>query len=898
MTVLLVIYDKVMLVIEECVSSKNELFTKDSANLEGCPMANGSEFQNQDAQPEKAPENHAIDGLRMTPFKIALIFAVAGILWIGFTDLLVSRYFGEDTLLAQSLKGGLFVVATTTLVYWLARRAYLEVNCKYAEKQHKETQNLLEKTLACLGDAVFLINPTDRTILQCNPAAERLFGYASEEMVGRNTLFLYEQPKDYENFGHDSEIVLDLGETFRGEFHMQTKDGTLIQTEHTITAINEELGWRDGVISIVHDITERKKAIEASRESEAYYRTLVETIPDLVWLKDTQGVYLGCNRVFERLFGAKEEEIIGKTDYDFIDGGQADSFRENDRRALEIGGPSINEEWLTFAEGGYSGHFETIKTPMRNAKGEIVGILGVARDITARKEADNSLRQSEEKFRALFEYSPEAVFLTTTDGRIEAANPAACNMFGWSEQEFPKMTRSSVLDKDDPRLAKGLEERRRTGLVRNLELTAISKDGTHFPVEVDSVIFSQDGKQSFVIMRDIRRRKQEEQARLELERQLHQAQKIESIGQLAGGVAHDFNNMLGVILGHAEMALMKADPSSPLISDLEEIGTAANRSADLTRQLLTFARKQVIAPKVLDLNEVVAGTLKMLQRLIGENIQLSWIPAANLWPVKIDPSQLDQILANLCVNARDAIAGIGKISIKTENRTIDKSTTSALPYDVVPGDYVRLSVSDDGCGMDKQVQAHIFEPFYTTKEVGSGTGLGLATVYGAVKQNHGFLTVYSEPGLGAVFNIYLPRTSNAVEAKQEAVEKPILRGTETVLLVEDDEMVLRMVTTMLEESGYTVLSAATTKLAQSFAREHSGPIHLLISDMIMPAMNGRELSIRLQALRPEMKVLFLSGYTAEIITKQGVIKDGAHFLQKPFSLEALTAKVRQVLDDH
>ncbi len=400
------------------------------------------------------------------------------------------------------------------------------------------------------------------------------------------------------------------------------------------------------------------------------------------------------------------------------------------------------------------------------------------------------------------------------------------------------------------------------------------------------------------VNQDITERKQAEDERLKIESQLQQSQKIESIGQLAGGVAHDFNNMLGVILGHAEMALMKAGPSSPFISNLQEICTTANRSSDLTRQLLTLARKQIIAPKVLDLNEAVGGTLKMLQRLIGENIQLSWNPAANLWPVNVDPSQLDQILANLCVNARDAIDSIGKISIKTENRTLDESSISTLPYDVVPGDYVLLSVSDDGCGMDKKTQAHIFEPFYTTKEVGSGTGLGLATVYGAVKQNHGFLTVYSEPGLGTVFNIYLPRTSKTVEAKQETVEKTFLRGTETILLVEDDVMLLDMVTSMLEESGYTVLAAITPDLAQTLAKEHPGPIPLLVSDVIMPVMNGRELSAKLQTLRPEMKVLFLSGYTTDIISDQGIIEDEIHFLQKPFSLEVLTAKVREVLDDH
>lgn len=342
---------------------------------------------------------------------------------------------------------------------------------------------------------------------------------------------------------------------------------------------------------------------------------------------------------------------------------------------------------------------------------------------------------------------------------------------------------------------------------------------------------------------------------------------------------------------------MKSDASSPLNSDLEEIITAAKRSADLTRKLLTFARKQVIAPEVLDLNETVSGMLNMLQRLIGENISLAWHPAANLWPVKFDRSQMDQILANLCVNARDAISGNGKITIHTENRTVNEGDNALTP-ELFPGDYVRLSICDDGCGMDEKTLAHVFEPFFTTKNVGAGTGLGLAMVLGAVKQNSGFIYIVSEPDQGAAVNIYLPRVKEKVAATTESAENTPGRGTETVLLVEDDEMLLSLETTMLAESGYTVLAAATPEVAVSLAREHPGPIHLLISDMIMPEMNGKELSEKLQPLRPEMKVLFLSGYTAEIISSHGIIQEGINFLQKPFSIEALNGKVRDTLDDH
>ena len=430
------------------------------------------------------------------------------------------------------------------------------------------------------------------------------------------------------------------------------------------------------------------------------------------------------------------------------------------------------------------------------------------------------------------------------------------------------------------------------------EFRVLHPDGTVKHLKANGlVIFGADGKPDRMlgINQDITDQKRAEEEKIKLETQLQQAQKIESIGHLAGGVAHDFNNMLGVILGHTELALMKADPSNPFVEDLEEIRTAAKRSADLTRQLLTFARKQIISPKVLDLNDTVAGMLKMLQRLIGENIHLSWNPAANLWPVKMDPSQLDQILANLCVNARDAIAGIGKITIETQNYSFTESDQKDRP-DSLPGDYVRLSVSDDGHGIDKEIMPQIFEPFFTTKEFGQGTGLGLSTVFGAVKQNHGFIEVASEPAQGTTFHIYLPRKQATVAAVPEAATKPLHQGTETVLLVEDDQMLLKLSQTMLEKSGYTVLAAATVDRAISLAKEHPGQIHLLLSDLIMPELNGRDLWDILQVFRPEMKVVFMSGYTADIIAKQGVVEEGVNFLQKPVSFEALTSKVREVLD--
>jgi len=381
----------------------------------------------------------------------------------------------------------------------------------------------------------------------------------------------------------------------------------------------------------------------------------------------------------------------------------------------------------------------------------------------------------------------------------------------------------------------------------------------------------------------------------EMEDQLRQALKMESVGRLAGGVAHDFNNMLSVILGHAELALARITPGQPLRSDLQEIRKAAVRSAELTTQLLAFARKQTIAPRILDLNEAVATLLPMLRRLIGEDIELSWQPADAPCPARIDPSQLDQILANLAVNARDAITGVGKIVIETALADFDRHDCEHRAG-FLPGAYVMLAISDDGTGMDRQTQAHIFEPFFTTKSQGKGTGLGLSTVYGIVKQNQGFINVYSEPGTGSTFRIYLPRQAAdligpapATAARAPAVDEA------TILLVEDEPTLLLLARRQLETIGHNVLAAPTPRAALELARAHAGPIDLLLTDVVMPEMSGRDLWQRLSALRPDVKCLFMSGYTANIIAHHGVLDEGVHFLQKPFTVQELAAKLQETL---
>lgn len=431
------------------------------------------------------------------------------------------------------------------------------------------------------------------------------------------------------------------------------------------------------------------------------------------------------------------------------------------------------------------------------------------------------------------------------------------------------------------------------------EYRVVRKDGQVLFVRTAGVIRKRPEKKPiiFATLQDITEGKQMDQEREKLKNQLFQAQKMETVGRLAGGVAHDYNNMLSVIIGYAELAMDNTKPGDRMYEDLDEILKAARRSADITRQLLAFARQQTIIPRVLDLNDTIENMLKMLRRMIGEDIILVWMPGTEQGSIKIDPSQIDQILANLCVNARDAINGVGKVIIETRNIVFDE-VYCAGHDGAVPGDFIMLAVSDDGSGMDKETLNNIFEPFFTTKGIGEGTGLGLSTIYGIVKQNKGFITVYSEPGKGTTIKIYLPRHSGrAVEPHREEARKIPSGSGETILLVEDEPSILKLAEKILRNLEYTVLSADSPTKAIRLAEDHRNAIHLLITDMVLPEMNGKDLAQKIQSVYPELKVLFMSGYTTTAIAHHTVLEEGVCFMQKPFSQKDLAVKVREALDN-
>ena len=518
--------------------------------------------------------------------------------------------------------------------------------------------------------------------------------------------------------------------------------------------------------------------------------------------------------------------------------------------------------------------------------------------------AEEALRESEQRFRSLFQNVPSvAVQGYALDGTVRYWNHASELLYGFSEQEA---IGRNLLDLIIPaEMRTQVEESLRTmaetrSPIPSEEVQLVRKDGEKVEVESSHVVVQIPGRdpELFCIDVDLTGRKRAEEARESLQNQLNQAQKMESVGRLAGGVAHDFNNMLGVILGFTELSLDSVPPGHPLHDGLMEIRKAAERSADLTRQLLAFARKQTITPKVLDLNETVEGMLKMLRRLIGENITLTWRPCREVTLLKVDPSQIDQILVNLCVNSCDAIEGNGEVHIETSVVSFGKDVC-AQHAGFLPGDFVCMQVGDTGCGMDSETMKYIFEPFFTTKKVGEGTGLGLATVYGIVRQNNGFLDVDSEKGRGTTFRIYLPRHVPAAvpAAPRPEVQPTPASGHATVLLVEDDAALLNMTRAMLVRQGYTVLPASTTAEALQLAKQHPGEIHLLMTDIVMPDMNGRDLAKTLMPIRPHLKRLFMSGYTAEVIAHHGVLDEGVRFIQKPFSMKDLVAKLRDVLEE-
>jgi PAS domain S-box-containing protein len=662
-----------------------------------------------------------------------------------------------------------------------------------------------------------------------------------------------------------------------------------------ITATNTHIPGKNLMISTVWDVTDRKRMEEALRKSELHYRSLFDNSLDAFLFTIPNGGVVDANPAACTLFGRTVEEIriLGRD-------GLVDTTDPRLYLALEERARTgrVKAELRMIRSDGTKFPVEASSVIFKDLNGTENTSM-VIRDITDRKLAEEALVKREKLLQSIFQAAPIGICVTNNRILLDI-NDRFCEMTGY---ERPEIIGRDIrfLYPDDVEyqsignMAYGMIREHGSGTV---ETKWKCNNGRIIDVLMNfasiNVLDLDEGVTITAL--DITAHNEADRDKQQLQTQLLQAQKMEAIGRLAGGVAHDFNNMLNVILGYTELAMEKSVPGDPIQADLKEVLSAAQHSSDITRQLLAFARKQVITPKRLDLNSTVEGMLKILRRLIGEDIDLVWFPGKQLWKVVIDPSQLDQILANLCVNARDAISGVGKIVIETRNMTLDTSFCAEHPW-CEEGEFVLLCVTDNGHGMDKVTVDQIFEPFFSTKEMGRGTGLGLATVYGIVKQNGGFIHVYSEPNKGTTFRIYLPRDPAPSESSPEepVVEIPLSHG-ETILVVEDAPPILQLVESILQGLGYNVLKAGSPIDALNLAETFPQRIDMLITDIVMPKMDGRQLYDRVLQGNPEIKCLFMSGYTTDEIIRRGILDEKVNFISKPFSKKELAAKVREVLD--
>ena len=766
-----------------------------------------------------------------------------------------------------------------------------EAECKRMGEALRLERDNLHNIFESMEDGIYIVNQ-QYDIQYVNSVLVKDFGP-------------YEGVKCYKYF-HDLDKVCPwcknqdvwAGKTVRWEWYSSKNERTydLIDTPMTLS------DGSIGKLEIFRDIHDRKRAEDALRESEEKYRSLTNDVLDSsaigVFLLDSDFRVVWVNQALERYFGLRRDEVVGKDKRQLIRERIADIFQD----------PEIFTEKVfnTYDDNTYIENFEC--HVLANGKREErwlehwsqpirTGLYAGGRvehysDITEQKQTETILQESEEKYRLLVENAGEAIFIAQ-DETIKFCNPATERLTGYLKEELASISfvkfihpedREMVLERYQKRLR---NEKVETGY----SFRFIDRNGMGHWVYITSTITSWEGKPATLnFVNDISSQKN-------MEAQLRQAQKMEAVGTLAGGVAHDFNNLLTTIIGNAELALMQIYKGDPLNEYIEEIKNAGNTAASLTRQLLTFSRKQMIQPKVLSINRILHDMEKMLRRLIREDIEMVLDLDSELWPVNIDPGQIEQVSMNLVVNAGDAMPKGGKLLIETANVHLDRTYFRNHGVENTSGAYVMLALTDNGTGMDEKTRDRIFEPFFTTKEMGQGTGLGLSTVYGIMKQNNGYVWVYSEPGKGTTFKVYFPKAgADEVSDTEEQVGDDLLIGSETILVVEDSKPLLKITQKMLEKYGYRILTAQNGREALEVFSGHDGPIHLILTDVVMPKMGGQDLVEKIQSEKPEVKLVYMSGYTDRAISDNGMLHKDVNFIQKPFSSNDLVRKVREVLN--
>jgi len=776
---------------------------------------------------------------------------------------------------------------------------------KAAEAALQESEQLYRQIVETAGEGIWLID-LEGKIQFSNQQTAKMLGYSVEEMKGRSAFdFLFQEDLDeaQQRFAKCKE-----GTITRAEFRARHIDGSELQILGSSTPVRNKDREVRGLLVMLSDITEQKRADAQTahltaeiEEQQERLRSIVANVPGIVWeswwteesLSQRSGF---VNDYVVTMLGYSVEEWRSRPDF------WLSVVYEEDRERAQLESSKIisseeggSLEYRMLTKAGSIIWAET-RIAIIKVEGRPLGLRGVTIDITERKHSEAALKESEANYRTLIESSPAIIYLAHPFPPYSPIYVSPnIKAFGYSVDEWfsrPDMWGELIHKEDRERVMRTTEEALSQGLETELEYRVITRDGqVRWLQDKGRLIADRRGNKSGWqgVIIDITKTK-------ELESQLRQSQKLESVGLLAGGIAHDFNNMLTAINGYSDLTLRRLKDDDPLRHNIEEIKKAGERSAELTHQLLAFSRQQILQPKLLSLNRVITDMSKMLERLIGEDIQLNMVLNYKAGQVKVDPGQLSQIIMNLAINARDAMPLGGKLTFETDNVTFD-GEYARHHVSTIPGDYVLMSVSDTGTGMNADTQAHIFEPFFTTKEAGQGTGLGLATVYGIVKQSGGNIWVYSEEGVGTTFKVYFPRViekSEAEAAKNTPEESP--GGTETILLVEDEEMVRMLARRILEECGYTVLEAGNGAQALALCDKHEGHIDMLMTDVVMPHMGGREVAERMAQMYPEMRILFTSGYTDDAVVRHGVIETGMNFIQKPFTLDALARKIREVLD--
>ena len=884
-----------------------------------------------------------------------------------------------------------------------------------ADEETRRALKLNSLILESAGEGLFGLDIEGR-ITFVNPMAAGMLGHSATELIGLPGHAVHHHTKlDGSPYGLESCPI--YAAVRDGVTHQESdeifwrNDGSSFFVDYTSTPMRDEQGHLTGAVIVFRDITARKQAEAALRESEERYRDLVENADDIIYSHDLEGRYTAVNRAVERITGYTPEEALKLSLAETIAPEFIAKVPELMARLL-AGEQMVATELEIIAKDGRRVPVE-VTTRLATRDGRPAGINGIARDITDRKRAEETLRITERRYRSLFDSNVIGIHIGNSSGLIKEANDRFLDMFGFTraELEAGKVRWDSMTPPDWKHGDEFIvQETRANGICSSVEKEFRHRDGRRVPVRLTVAILDDNGGDGITLIEDITERKQRERElsrlataveqtadsivitdaegtiqyvnpaferitgyseaevlgqnprmlksgktdpavyrdlwetigngkvwtgqltnkrkdgtlfeervtispirddcgkivsyiavkqditnQIKLEQQLRQSQRLEAIGQLAGGVAHDFNNLLTAILGYSDLTLAKLDANDRIAHNVREIKKAGERAAGLTRQLLAFSRKQILAPRVIDLNLIISDLNKMLRRLIGEDIELTTNCAHDLGTVKADPTQIEQVIMNLVVNARDAMPKGGKLIIETRNVTLD-SDYVADHQTVETGEYVLLAVTDTGCGMDAGTQARIFEPFFTTKEVGKGTGLGLSTIYGIVKQSGGYVWVYSELGRGTTFKIYLPRIDEATPSADKRPEPgTIEKGSGTLLLVEDDPSVRGVTARLLEAAGYTVIEADSGRQALDIVEQTTEAIDLVITDVVTPEMSGRELAERLATLIPKTRVLFVSGYTDDAIVRTGIVDKNIAFLEKPFTPQILARKVAEML---